>query len=150
MERFHIELNDPTSCKGVISIAETFCPNYPFQPVCFTSLQSLIIPSATSLSAQRYISQIEPFICHQRCGRLKKKEREKKHDQERRRGLAHVHFIDCVTPPVLEAGTKFRATPQISCIGDIIGHVPVLLSEVCEKETLSRPIWGARIAAGHL
>lgn len=70
MERFHIELNDPISCKGVIGIAETFCPNYPFQPVCFTSLQSLIILPATSQSAQCYISEIEPFICPQRCRRF--------------------------------------------------------------------------------
>lgn len=61
MERFHIELNDPTSCTGVISIAETFCPNYPFQPVCFTSLQSLIILTATSQSAQCYISERRAF-----------------------------------------------------------------------------------------
>lgn len=74
MERFHIELNDPISCKGVIGIAETFCPNYPFQPVCFTSLQSLIILPATSQSAQCYISEIEPFICPQHRGHCRKTE----------------------------------------------------------------------------
>lgn len=73
IERFYIELNDPISC-SVIGIAETFCPNYPFQPVCFTSLQFLIIPTATSQSAQCYISKIEPLICPQQHRCLKNRE----------------------------------------------------------------------------
>ena len=71
-----------------------FCPNYPFQPVCFTSLQSLIIPTATSQSAQCYISKIEPLICPQQHRRLKNragnesegvKQRKGKRREEKRR-----------------------------------------------------------------
>lgn len=64
--------------------------------------------------------------------------------------LRTFYYIDCVTPPVLEARTKFRATPQISRIRDITGHASVWLSGVYGKETLSCPICGAQIAAGHL
>lgn len=64
-----------------------FCPNYPFQPVCFTSLQSLIIPTATSQSAQCYISKIEPLICLQQHRRLKNRgENEGARAKQRRRG----------------------------------------------------------------
>lgn len=45
--------------------------------------------------------------------------------------------------PVLEAGTKFRATTQISCIRDIIGHVSVLLSEVYKKKNPQPPDVGS-------
>lgn len=71
IERFYIELNDPISCRVSLASQKLFCPNYPFQPVCFTSLQSLIIPTATSQSAQCYISKIEPLICPQQHRRLK-------------------------------------------------------------------------------
>lgn len=122
IERFYIELNDPIACR----LSETFCPNYPFQPVCFTSLQSLIIPTATSQSAQCYISKIEPLICPQQHRHLKNragKESEKvKQRQEGAWGrrffyislymAMNVEYIDHVTLQFLEK-TKFKATPGI-------------------------------------
>lgn len=82
IERFSIELNDPISlgCHWHGGISR---PNYPFQPVCSTSLQPLIIPTATSQSAQCYISKIEPLICPQQHRHSKNRARnEKKYERQ--------------------------------------------------------------------
>lgn len=96
IERFYIELNDPISCRVSLASQKLFCPNYPFQPVCFTSLQSLIIPTATSQSAQCYISKIEPLICPQQHRRLKNRagnESEKVRQRKGEGGGRKVFYI---------------------------------------------------------
>ena len=108
-----------------------FCPNYPFQPVCFTSLQSLIIPTATSQSAQCYISKIEPLICPQQHRRLKNRagnesegvKQRKGKRREERRGEKKSYVLAWTWPRVLNiltvspssfwGETKFKAAPGI-------------------------------------